>query len=589
MEEKVCDSEKREMEFSFKNFLVPLTSVKAVHFIILIGTVVYFRILFNDFVWDDGDQIVNNPLILHLSNIPYFFTHSTFYTGGAQTALSGLYYRPLMMVLFTLTAALWGVAPFLFHLTSIVLHIANSILVYFLIKRLLEMQKFGHAMYASFFVSLLFLVHPTNVESVAYASATSELLYAFFLLTTLQATLSFGVNKKVSFIPLIVIFAGVVLSLFSKESGLLTPLFSILLTLFFFRNKFKMILISNILGALVYCFFRFYLAHLSAPANNVGLPIAKATLTQRLLTVPYELFSYLRIIFFPKDLHISQAFIVTKSTSPKFYFPLIFIMFLCSIGLFLIIRTKTKLVYFLSLWFCLSLGLVLNIVVPLDFTVEERWLYVPLIGLCGIIAVVLSHIFSSKNSSLKKLSVGIVLIAIMLFSVRTVIRTFDWANSLTLYRHDIALSKNSFELYTNYGSVLYNAGDVVDSKKAYQKAIQLEPNDLWALNDLGSIYANQGEYAKALPLYQKSMQIAPTHASYENIAQIYYLTEKPQRVLPMLQQYLQVFPNSAKLNQLAALEYRAVGKIAVARAYAQKSAQLDPSTDNVTPLLPLLK
>jgi hypothetical protein len=64
MEEIVHISEKKETEeeFSLKKFFVPLTSVKAVHFIVIIGLIVYCKSLFNGFVWDDGDQIVNHYL-----------------------------------------------------------------------------------------------------------------------------------------------------------------------------------------------------------------------------------------------------------------------------------------------------------------------------------------------------------------------------------------------------------------------------------------------------------------------------------------------------------------------------------------------
>jgi protein O-mannosyl-transferase len=591
MDEAIRVSEKKDMEeeFSFKKFFVPLTTVKVVHWLVIIGLAVYFKSLFNGFVWDDADQIVNNPLILHPSNIPYFFTHSTFYTGGAQSALSGLYYRPVMMVLFAAIASLWGLSPFAFHLVSVVLHIINSILVYFFMKKLFEIQKYRFSMHVSFVAAVLFLVHPANVESVAYISATSEVLYTFFLLIALLATISYGIGEKYTAVTLFIIFSGVTLSLFSKESGLLSILFSLLLAFFFFREKLKMLLIPNLLGCGLYCFFRFFLADLSAPQNNVGLPIAKASLSGRLLTLPYELFSYLRITFFPKDLHISQAYIVTSATAPKFYIPLVVVLLVVAGSLVFIFKARSKLLYFFTLWIFFALGLVLNIIMPLDFTVAERWLYLPLIGFFGIIALFLSHILSRGKKFQKKIAIGIVIIAAIAFSIRTIVRTLDWQNSLTLYRHDITLSRDSFELYTNYGSVLYNAGDIADSQKAYEKAIQLEPDDLWGLNDLGSIYANQGEYKKAIPLYQKSMSIAPSYASYENLAEIYYLTKKPQQVIPVIEKYLIVFPDSAKLNQLAALEYNALGKTDIAKVYARKSAQLDPSSGNIAPIMPLLR
>ena len=89
---------------------------------------------------------------------------------------------------------------------------------------------------------------------------------------------------------------------------------------------------------------------------------------------------------------------------------------------------------------------------------------------------------------------------------------------------------------------------------------------------------------KAKSLYEKSIQKSPTSTAYENLAQIYSLTEKPSETFNFVKQALITFPNSAKLNQLAALSSQAIHTTDEARMYAQKSLILDSSSENVNAL-----
>lgn len=565
-------------------------SLYHITFLVFFGFIIYQRVLFNGFVWDDQDQIVNNPLIQHLSNIPYFFTASTFATGGSHLALAGAFYRPLMEVVFSFIFALWGLNPFGFHLFDVTVHIANSILIFFFIKKVLGLQKFQFSKTAAFIVSLLFLVHPANVESVAYISATSEVMYTFFLLVALITSLSFCLKKEISFTKLSIIFVAILASLLSKESGVMSIVIILALASMYFRDKIVPLAITSALSLGIYSFFRFHIATLSANQQLSPVPIAHASLGERLLTIPYELFSYLRLIFFPMSLHISQVDLVTHVADYRFYFlvPIVLLIFVFFGILFIKSKLNKKLTLFFLLWFFVSLSILLNIV-PLDFTIEERWLYFPLIGFLGIASLFIAKIFNSNSLRNKKIAICILLLFLIAFSLRTIKRTFDWQNPLTLFSHDAVLSSNSAELLNNYGVALYSAGDYTKAKEEFTKALELAPDNLWTLNNLGSIYAQEGNYTKARSLYEKSIQKSPTAAAYENLGQIYSLTQTPSDTMGFLKQALSIFPNSAKLNQLAALASQAINATDDAKTYAQKSLQLDQSQDNINALQQFIK
>src|SRR5258708_3016410 len=112
---KTTEKKEVEEEFSFKKLFVPLTTIKAIHWIIFIGIIVYANMLFNGFVSDDSSQIVNNTTIHSLANFPLFFSGGTFYTGGAGI-FAGSFYKPLMLIYFSLLYTIFGPASFPFHL-----------------------------------------------------------------------------------------------------------------------------------------------------------------------------------------------------------------------------------------------------------------------------------------------------------------------------------------------------------------------------------------------------------------------------------------------------------------------------------------
>jgi len=175
-----------------------ISSKLSILIILLVGFLVYLPILRNGFVWDDEEQIVNNPYIKSFTNLPQIFKGSTFASGGA--GLTGWYYKPLMSLWFMFNYRLWGLNSIGFHLSQLILHLINCVLIFILFQKLFKEFGDSRARLIGFFLAIVFVVHPANVESVAYISASQELLYTFFLLL---AFLIFLVSDRIW-----VIFSG---------------------------------------------------------------------------------------------------------------------------------------------------------------------------------------------------------------------------------------------------------------------------------------------------------------------------------------------------------------------------------------------
>src|SRR5260370_28504858 len=116
-------------DFSLKSFFVPLTTLKAINIIVIVGLIVFANSLFNGFVGDDKDYIVNNPFT-HTVNLAVSFGTNGFNIVGQ--------YRPIPATYFSILYALFGTTPFPYHLLQILLHVAATTLLYILFRKFLS-------------------------------------------------------------------------------------------------------------------------------------------------------------------------------------------------------------------------------------------------------------------------------------------------------------------------------------------------------------------------------------------------------------------------------------------------------------------
>jgi len=201
---------------------------------------------------------------------------------------------------------------------------------------------------------------------------------------------------------------------------------------------------------------------------------------------------------------------------------------------------------FFFLWFIISIFPYLQFF-PLDMTVAERWFYLPMIGLLGIIGTVLNK-FEIQNSKFKNLTMGFALVIILLFSIQSFIRTLDWKNGLTLYSKDIKTVSGSFDLENNFGVELFRTGDYASAKIHFEKSTKLAPYWWTNWNNLGAIYEREKNYQKAIEYYQKAIDNGQYYLAYENLAKILVFYENDQKKTEeFLQKSLKLFPENQNL------------------------------------------
>lgn len=552
----------------------PVSYLFSVLFIVALA--VFFLSLFNGFVWDDEEQILNNSFINNVSNIPYFFTSSTFNTGGA--GLSGNYYKPLMPVSFSLIHAFAGSTSFFYHFFDLTIHFVNTILVFLFLKKFFGYFKYDFSKTVSFCLSFIFLVHPAIVESVAYVSSTQELLYVFFFLLTLLFSFRFLNENKFSIINFLLINLFLLCSLLSKESGIVAIPVVIFLALILNRKKYLPLLASGVFTFFIYLILRFPLAKTPILQHSDIVPIANASFFQRLLTIPYELFSYLRLTVFPLNLYVAQYVVIKNPLEQRFYLSLLALIFLSFVFVLLLKKMHSKSIIFFIIWVAFSLGLLLNIY-PLDMSIAERWLYGPLIGILGIIGIIFLETIKIDKKFLN-FFIAMFLILAPLFMIRSFVRTYDWNNNLSLFSHDIKYVSDSFDVQNNLGVALFRDGKPNEATKHFKESIRLSPNWWTAYNNLGAIYQEQGKIKEAKSLYEKSIETGNYYLAYENLAKLKYTTENPNETIKFINNALKYLPNNEILNKIGAMSFIKVGATESAKPLAEKAYLINPSQEN---------
>ena len=515
---------------------LPIT--KLIFILCFLVFLVYANMLFNDFIWDDIFQVVDNSLIRNLTSIPLLFKGGTFEDG--RELLEGVYYKPLMVFSFMINFLFWKGQVFGFHLFQLIVHLGNTILVFLILKALFEKEKIKEGKLIAFVTALIFGIHPGIAESVVYISATQDVLFTLFCLLALWLIIKKNRYALWLLGPLFFF------SLLSKEAAITGGGVVLLYFLFFERNNLIKGLITLGLSFGAYLYLKIGIAQIPLFGYLPSSPIAEASLETRFLTMPWIFFSYLRIIFWPKVLATAQDFIVKEINFEFFWLPLIIsLLFLVSLltwGL----KKGSKLFWFFVCWFLGSISLYLNLI-PLDMTLAERWLYFPLIGLLGALSLLVIEIIK-RNKKREKFVYWFLVVVLLLLGVRTVKRNSDWQNPIKLYRHDLIYSKNSYDLEVNLGVEYLMRGNLDEAMPHFERAKEVEPINWSIYNVLGFAWYQKGDLEKAENLLLQSIEIKPTWQGYKHLAQVYISQGKKEKAIMVLEEAIILFPRNDDLR-----------------------------------------
>lgn len=503
--------------------------------LLLITFITYGNSLPNKLFFDDEELIYKNEYVKNLTFFPRYFTENMIAGAGKVSNM----YRPVLLTSFALDYFVWKGNPFGFHLTNILLHATNGILLfsltYFLFKNLL----------LSFLTSLLFIIHPVNSEAIIYSSGRTDPLFVFFSLLTFHFFLIFIKEKKRYFY--FVSLLTFIIALLSKEVAVIIPFILILLSVTY-REKLKTkaaelcyFFIPFFLFDIGYISLRLTVLNFSNTLNFYSTPnVYSQNILVRFFTFTHAFFTYLSILFFPKDLIIARsAPLITSFVSPSVILFLLFFFFLFFLSL--LSWRKEKLPLFSFCFFFLTL-LPVSGIIPINNIITEHYLYFPSVGFFlflsyGILFV--SRYFSSIW--MKYVFISIITFLIMSLSFRTIIRTFDWRDPITFYTRSLTQSPWHIPMRHNLALAYAESGDFIRAIVEYKKIIEeadVYPN---THHNLANAYREIGKYQDAEEEYKKAITLDPNfHFSYYALYDLYKKTGEKEKEEKMLQEIKQL-------------------------------------------------
>lgn len=534
-------------------------------YIFILGVLVFFNSLFNQFVLDDPSQITGNPAVQSIANIPRLFLGSSF---GGGKSLEGIYYKPVMTTFYALLYSAFGPTPFFFHSLQVILHIGSAILVFWLFKKFFKPPT-GEKV--SLILALIFLVHPINAEPVIYISNLQDTLFLFFgLLSLLVAT-----KNKLANHDYAIFILTIFLSMLSKETGLLFLIISIVYR-FVFRPSFDKFYLISVLCGVAYLTIRYAAVGIPISAEHI-FPIERLSFWDRMRNIPAIIYYYLKTFFYPKDLTMAQMWTIKSISLTEFYLPLS-ISLMGLIGLIsLIFKTSSKTLLFFTIWLLIGVGLHLHFI-PLDATVADRWFYFPSIGLLGILGVGLNWFFS--KTKLNIMVITVITIIIVIFSFRTIVRNTNFADGLTLARHDAAINQDSFALENNLGFELIQAGLYNEAEIHVQKSVELAPYWWLNWNNLGVIYRHNKNIDKALEAFrQAALNTNSFYLPYQNLSELLLNFKSPAESKQFLDETAKKIGLNDNLFFIQALTFYKLGEIDQAKQAIKKALILNPNNN----------
>ena len=516
-----------------KGFSKPLLIIAA-------GLLTYLNSLGGALFWDDEVTLINNPFIRGPLFLKEIFL-SSYHSGGGETVN---FYRPLATVSFMLDYHFWSLHPLGYHLTNVLLHVANALLIFWIVQHLFRKRWLG------LFSALLFVVHPVNSEAVNYVSNRTDLLMLFFLLCSLSTYLLYRDQGRP--ILLFLSIAGYVGSLLSKEMGLVLPLFLLAVDSIEKRSTPVRVILGFLAVFVSYVLLRatvLNFLHLDLLRQRAQARPFSRDIIVRLLTFAKAHLTYLRLFFVPVNLHMEYDNPIVESRLDPTGWLAVALLVVIGVAFWIFGRRESS-IRFGGMWYFLGLLPICGII-PNNNVLGEHYLYLASAGFLIMVAVLFLRRFEAQRR--KGIPVAAFLGAILLLGGVTMMRNRAWADPLGMYLDIASHTHGSFRANNNAGVEYFRRRDKAKAEIFFRRALEILPTYAEALNNLGVIEEEKGHPTEAQRLYQQSVASKPDYPlARKNLARIYLRAGRLAEARSELLTVLKSYPYDADAQRLLA-------------------------------------
>lgn len=522
--------------------------------LLLVSFLIYAPSLSGDFVIDDIPQIKDNPYVRDFSHIPGFFTKGVW----ANTALeinTVPIYRPMHLMAELLNHAMWGDNPVGYHVFLLLLHLANTCLIYILIRKLS-----GSSAMAATIGAAIFALHPTRIESVAWLSGITDPLAAFFLLGALLAHQSFtgSSNGRKKWRYLAWSLFCFQLALWSKEVAIVFPLIVVVHDLVYRKKINWHAAISH--AAIVVCYLIARNLVLGATGKLEAIDVSQFPKAIDFLLGYIELAVFPAHIPFylqPPEHPVSSALGIAGA---------IVIAVLAGFSWKVFDADKRKAFVFSAGWMAVFFWPAMLLAFYTKGYYSARFLYIPAVGA----AVFVAAFYDYMNKAYPHFKISLLAscaLAVAFYGFITFKEIPAWHDDETIYgriarfapespsgfnglgkyylmRENYAAAEKNFLIALKntkipqervdplvaLGIIQGMANNLALSERYLKEAVQLDPNNSEAWAGLGNLAWMQGRIYEAISCYEKALSIRPkNYEAAMNLAMAYEKSGQPER------------------------------------------------------------
>ncbi len=500
----------------------------------------YANTLGNKMFWDDNDFILNNQYVANFQ-VGHMFSENVI----AGSGFVSNYWRPVLLFVFSIEHHIWGAHVFGYHLVNLLFHLANALLLFFLLQSLFKKYSL------SLLTSIIFLIHPLQTEAVSYVNSLGDSLSVFFILLGLNNYQDFCENNSKN--SLYWSIAMYPLALMSKETAIVYPGLIALVEFFQtnplnikarFKNILKFIWPYAIIAG-VYLILRATVLNFQ---NSFNLYNAQNTFTSSILVRIFTFFkiltNYFSLLFYPHNQHMERSLPIATSF---FNGPVLlgFTFFVILSGLIIWAWKKRPVISFGLLWFIFCLVPTSNILVPINGLLYEHWLYLPLVGLFLAIFGFVLNLNITKSKTFQIISIGCLVLYFLFLSITTIARNRQWRDPITFYNQTLQYAPNSYRVVNNLGMAYDDAGDHQKAMESYQRAIAIDPSVQVAYHNLGNAYKTLGQFDLAIQNFETALsKDSNFFYSYNALAGLFLDQNKPQEAIAELKKLQALYPEN---------------------------------------------
>ena len=531
---------------------------------------VYLPSMSGGFIFDDNHLLTDNEIIKDSDGLYRFWC-----TTDAEA------YWPVTYTTLWIEWRLWGMNSTGYHITNLILHVAEALLIWAILRKLY--------IPGAFLAAVIFAVHPVNVESAAWISQRTNMMAMLFFLLSILWYLKADVQRSLHaqcdnsahgvcgvrygrwyWLSL----AAFILAMLSKGSVAILPVL-LLVLVWWQRPLTKWDLVRTVPF--------FIVAALLAGVNiwfqthGSGAVIRTAGFTERLLGAGGVVWFYLYKALWPINLVFIYPQWHVETGNPLWWMPLLAALAVTAV-LWLYRERWSRPLLFGWGFFCVALVPVMGFtdVSYMQYSlVADHYQHIAIVGVIALAAALWSVWHRRAREAGRYSAAVVAVVSVGMLAFMTWRQSGLYRNEIALYEETLKKNPDCWIVHNNLGAALVKTGRSQEAIEHYQQALRLNPNYPEAWNNMGITLFNSGRLQEAVEHYRRALQLKPDYPdAHNNLGIILAQTGRVQEAIEHYQQALRQKPDFVEAYYNLAFVYAIMHESSEVIATSRKALEL---------------